>query len=127
MSAWALMLASEPSLSAWEYAQRFPQVFLAALLFGFVCPLVGSYLLLRRMTMLALALPQLCMAGIACGIFCAPWSWHPRAAHRLTIHPRATVRIGRKRRGRHFNISTARAGGCEVGLSVIRARSRAWP
>ncbi|MBL8896999.1 MAG: metal ABC transporter permease [Planctomycetes bacterium] len=73
MSTWHLLLASETSLSAWEYAQRFPQVFLAALLFGFVCPLVGSYLLLRRMTMLALALPQLCMAGIACGIFCAPW------------------------------------------------------
>lgn len=73
MSALVQLLAAEGSLSAWEYAQRFPQVFFAALLFGLVCPLVGSYLLLRRMTMLAIALPQLCMAGIACGILCAPW------------------------------------------------------
>jgi ABC-type Mn2+/Zn2+ transport system permease subunit len=73
VSALAQLLAAESSLSAFEYAQRFPQVFFAALLFGLVCPLVGSYLLLRRMTMLAIALPQLCMAGIACGILCAPW------------------------------------------------------
>src|SRR6266545_6529825 len=37
----------------------------ASLVIGFVCPLVGVYLVLRRLVFLGVALPQISAAGIA--------------------------------------------------------------
>ena len=37
-----------------------------SLLFGMVCPLAGVYLVLRRMVLFGIALPQISSAGIAC-------------------------------------------------------------
>src|SRR5687768_8543925 len=45
-----------------------------SLLIGFVCPLVGVYLVLRRLIFLAVALPQVSSCGIAFAF--ALHSWH---------------------------------------------------
>ena len=37
----------------------------ASVVIGFVCPLVGVYLVLRRLVFLGVALPQISAAGIA--------------------------------------------------------------
>ena len=60
------------SISVFEYIAEFPRVFAATLAIGIVCPLIGSFLLMRRMAFLGVTLPQVAMCGVSCGVFLAP-------------------------------------------------------
>jgi ABC-type Mn2+/Zn2+ transport system permease subunit len=48
----------------------------ASLVIGFVCPLVGVYLVLRRLVFLGVALPQISAAGIAFAFFLHTLGFH---------------------------------------------------
>lgn len=48
-----------------------------SLLIGFVCPLVGVYLVLRRLVFMAVALPQVSSCGIAFAFALHSWHWVP--------------------------------------------------
>ena len=50
-----------------------------SLLIGAVCPLVGVYLLLRRLVFLGVALPQISSCGIACAFALQAWGLLPHA------------------------------------------------
>ena len=50
-----------------------------SLLIGFVCPLVGVYLVLRRVVFLGVALPQVSSCGIAFAFAMQGWGWIPHA------------------------------------------------
>ena len=50
-----------------------------SLLIGFVCPLVGVYLVLRRVVFLGVALPQASSCGIAFAFAMQGWGWIPHA------------------------------------------------
>src|SRR5258706_7744335 len=56
---------------AWEFLLRNP-VYMS-LLVGFSCPLVGMYLVLRRLIFLGVALPQVSSCGIACAFALHAW------------------------------------------------------
>jgi ABC-type Mn2+/Zn2+ transport system permease subunit len=51
------------------------------LLVGFACPLVGMYLVLRRLIFLAVALPQVSSCGIACAFALHAWGTIPHLEH----------------------------------------------
>lgn len=48
-----------------------------SLLVGLACPLVGAYLVLRRMIFLGVALPQVSSCGIAFAFALHAWNWIP--------------------------------------------------
>src|SRR3954468_3108764 len=48
-----------------------------SLLVGFACPLVGMYLVLRRLILLGVALPQVSSCGIACAFALHAWGMIP--------------------------------------------------
>mgnify|MGYP001162884481 CR=1 FL=1 len=48
-----------------------------SLLIGFVCPLVGVYLVIRRLVFMAVALPQVSSSGIAFIFALHSWHWIP--------------------------------------------------
>ncbi len=50
-----------------------------SLLIGFVCPLVGVYLVVRRVVFLGVALPQVSSCGIAFAFAMQGWGWLPHA------------------------------------------------
>jgi len=50
-----------------------------SLLVGFVCPLAGVYLVLRRVVFLGVALPQVSSCGIAFAFALQGWGWIPHA------------------------------------------------
>ena len=50
-----------------------------SLLIGCVCPLVGVYLVLRRVVFLGVALPQVSSCGIAFAFAMQGWGWIPHA------------------------------------------------
>jgi len=50
-----------------------------SLLIGFVCPLVGVYLVVRRVVFLGVALPQVSSCGIAFAFAMQGWGWIPHA------------------------------------------------
>src|SRR6266516_5529960 len=50
---------------------------LVGLLVGFSCPLVGMYLVLRRLIFLGVALPQVSSCGIACAFALHAWKMIP--------------------------------------------------
>ena len=58
----------------------------ASLLVGVACPLMGVYLVLRRMVFLGVALPQISSAGVAFAFALPAWgvftSWHATAGER---------------------------------------------
>lgn len=49
----------------YEFMQR---AFLAGIIIGLICPLVGLFVALRRMSMIADALSHVCLAGVAAGL-----------------------------------------------------------
>jgi ABC-type Mn2+/Zn2+ transport system permease subunit len=51
------------------------------LLVGFACPLVGIYLVLRRLIFLGVALPQVSSCGIACAFAFHAWGIIPHLEH----------------------------------------------
>ena len=57
-----------------QYVDLFGMSFLAALLAGLACPLVGSFLFLRRTGFYGVALPQFAATGVAAGFAAAPWA-----------------------------------------------------
>src|SRR6185503_4702400 len=50
-----------------------------SLLVGLVCPLVGVYLVLRRLVFMGVALPQISSCGIAFAFALHTWGWIPHA------------------------------------------------
>jgi ABC-type Mn2+/Zn2+ transport system permease subunit len=52
-----------------------------SLLVGFACPLVGMYLVLRRLIFLGVALPQVSSCGIACAFALHTWGIIPHLEH----------------------------------------------
>ena len=52
-----------------------------SLLIGFGCPLVGTFLVLRRMIFIGVALPQLSSTGVAVALSMHVWFGHADAAH----------------------------------------------
>jgi len=52
-----------------------------SLLVGFACPLVGMYLVLRRLVFLGVALPQVSSCGIACAFALHSWGIIPHFEH----------------------------------------------
>src|SRR5258706_15690337 len=60
---------------AWEFLLRNP-VYMS-LLVGFSCPLVGMYLVLRRLIFLGVALPHVSSCGIACAFALHAWGMIP--------------------------------------------------
>jgi len=52
-----------------------------ALLVGVACPLVGTYLVLRRLIFLGVALPQVSSCGIACAFALHAWGLIPHLEH----------------------------------------------
>lgn len=52
-----------------------------SLLIGFVCPLVGTFLVLRRMIFLGVALPQISSTGVAVALSMHIWFGHADAGH----------------------------------------------
>jgi ABC-type Mn2+/Zn2+ transport system permease subunit len=52
-----------------------------SLLVGFACPLVGVYLVLRRLIFLGVALPQVSSCGIACAFALHTWGIIPHLEH----------------------------------------------
>src|ERR1043165_719218 len=50
-----------------------------SLLVGFVCPLVGAYLLLRRLVFMGVALPQISSCGIAFAFALEAWGLFPHS------------------------------------------------
>src|SRR3989440_12963328 len=47
--------------------------------FGVTCPLVGVYLVLRRLVFMGVALPQISSCGIAFAFALQGWGWLPHA------------------------------------------------
>lgn len=62
-----------------------------SLLIGFVCPLIGMYLILRRLIFLGVALPQISSAGIAFVFFLPAIGM---ISHQLAAHERLTAFVG---------------------------------
>lgn len=56
-----------------DYVDLFGMSFLAALIAGLACPLVGTFLFLRRTGFYGVALPQFAATGVAAGFAAAPW------------------------------------------------------
>lgn len=56
-----------------EIFELFGYAILATLIAGVVCPLVGSFLLVRRTGFYGITLPQFAAAGIACGFALVGW------------------------------------------------------
>jgi ABC-type Mn2+/Zn2+ transport system permease subunit len=52
-----------------------------SLLVGFACPLVGVYLVLRRLVFMGVALPQVSSCGIACAFALHTWGIIPHLEH----------------------------------------------
>jgi len=52
-----------------------------SLLVGFACPLLGMYLVLRRLVFLGVALPQVSSCGIACAFALHSWGIIPHLEH----------------------------------------------
>ena len=50
-----------------------------SLLIGLVCPLVGVYVILRRLIFMGVALPQVSSCGIAFAFALQGWGWLPHA------------------------------------------------
>jgi ABC-type Mn2+/Zn2+ transport system permease subunit len=56
-----------------EALELFGFAIAAAVLAGFVCPLLGVLLYVRRTSFYGIALPQFAAAGVACGFALLPW------------------------------------------------------
>ncbi len=56
-----------------DYLGLFGMSFLAVLIAGITCPLVGTFLFLRRTGFYGVALPQFAATGVAAGFAAAPW------------------------------------------------------
>src|SRR6185436_461703 len=54
---------------------------LVSLLVGLACPLVGMYLVLRRLIFMGVALPQVSSCGIACAFALHAWGIIPHLEH----------------------------------------------
>jgi ABC-type Mn2+/Zn2+ transport system permease subunit len=54
------------------------------LLVGAVCPIVGCYLILRRLVFLGVALPQVASAGVALTLSLHIWTAHDSAFHEIS-------------------------------------------
>src|SRR5688572_14497776 len=56
----------------------------ATLLVGIVCPIVGCFLILRRLVFLGIALPQVASAGVALTLSVHIWTAHDSAFHEIS-------------------------------------------
>jgi ABC-type Mn2+/Zn2+ transport system permease subunit len=56
----------------------------ATLLIGVVCPVVGCFLILRRLVFLGVALPQVASAGVALTLSVHIWTAHDSAMHEIS-------------------------------------------
>src|SRR5438093_12548645 len=63
----------------WEFLLR--NSVYVSLLVGFSCPLVGMYLVLRRLIFMGVALPQVSSCGIACAFAFHAWGIIPHLEH----------------------------------------------
>src|ERR1700754_3924306 len=54
------------------------------LMVGLACPLIGSFLILRRLVFLGVALPQVASAGVALTLSLHIWTAHDSAFHEVT-------------------------------------------
>ena len=50
-----------------------------SVLIGFACPLIGAFLVLRRLVFMGVALPQISSCGIAFAFALQGWGWLPHA------------------------------------------------
>jgi len=98
-----------------------------SLLIGLVCPLVGVYLILRRLIFMGVALPQISSCGIACAFALQAWGIIPHvheAEHRLafygsTLFTLPTILL--------LSVLVRRGGGSAEGrLGTVYALAGAW-
>src|SRR5688572_16988270 len=54
------------------------------LLVGLVCPVIGCFLVLRRLVFLGIALPQVASAGVALTLSVHVWVGHDSAFHEIS-------------------------------------------